>query len=201
MTSPNREPTGPSWPFLLRIFDVIGAGVLLLIGLIPMGLIALAIRANDGGPALFRQVRVGRNRENFEILKFRSMRFAPDAPATRAAVSTEVGDSRITGIGRVLRPTHLDEMPQLLNVLCGDMSFVGVRPDTPMQEGDYPAEHWHARHIQRPGITGPSQLIRGEVTMPMRIAAERKWIEGASVRMYWSVLFRTVGKVLSRTSS
>lgn len=177
-----------------------GAILLLVVMCVPLVVVALIIRLSDGGPALFSQERVGKNGQTFTIYKFRTMRHRPlDAPS-RQTVSTRTGDPRITGIGKLLRPSHLDELPQILNVLKGDMSFVGVRPDTPMQERDYSPEHWQQRHLLRPGITGPSQLIRGEVTLEMRVAAERGWISGASIGSYFAVLFGTVRKVLSRSS-
>lgn len=184
----------------MRIMDIVGAVLLLAAMCIPLFVVALIIRLSDGGPALFSQERVGRNGQTFTIYKFRTMRHRPlDAPS-RQTVSTKNRDPRITGIGKFLRPSHLDELPQILNVLKGDMSFVGVRPDTPMQERDYSAEHWQQRHLLRPGITGPSQLVRGEVTLEMRVAAEREWISGASIGRYFAILFGTVGKVFSRSS-
>ena len=184
----------------IRMVDLCGAIILLAIACLPLLVIAAAIRFADGGPALFRQQRVGQGCEPFTIYKFRTMRHRRLDNASRDDVSTKTGDSRITRIGKVLRPSHLDELPQILNVLKGDMSFVGVRPDTPVQERDYSAEHWQQRHLLRPGITGPSQLIRGDVTLPMRIAAEREWIADASIAKYLAVLFSTVGKVFSRSS-
>lgn len=195
-----RRHTSRFQAVVIRLIDLLGAIILLAIACLPLLAIALAIRLSDGGPALFRQQRVGQGCEPFTIYKFRTMRHHSLDMASRENVSTMTGDPRITGIGTVLRPSHLDELPQILNVLKGDMSLVGVRPDTPVQERDYCAEHWQQRHLLRPGITGPSQLIRGDVTLPMRIAAEREWIANASIAKYLAVLFSTVGKVLSRSS-
>ena len=186
---------------LVRSIDILASLVLLMVAGLPMLGIAVAIRLHDGDPALFRQQRVGRSLGPFTIYKFRTMRHEPAAAVSRTSVSTDRGDPRISPLGRFLRPSHLDELPQLFNVLKGDMSLVGVRPDTPVQESDYPATHWAARHRFRPGLTGPSQILRGDVTMSMRIAAEQEWIARASLGLYLVILARTVGKVLSNSSN
>ena len=181
----------------IRVLDVVLAASLLLLLALPMVLIALAIRLGDGGPALFRQQRVGRRRELFMVFKFRTMR----VDAHRTAFRTEQGDPRITALGRFLRPSHLDELPQLINVLRGDMSLVGVRPDTPMQRGDYVLDYWHARHRYAPGITGPAQVARGDVTLAERSALELQWLDRKSLPLYLRILWQTIGKVFARSSN
>lgn len=178
-----------------------------------MALIALAIRLEDGGPALFRQTRVGAGGRLFSVLKFRTMRVDASGANTGLAVAgetpdqararflrTEPGDRRITPIGRFLRPSHLDELPQLLNILRGEMSFVGVRPDTPVQEGDYTPEYWRLRHRFRPGLSGPAQLRSDPLTFAQRNAEELTWIEGRSLSLYFSILARTALKTIRRSS-
>jgi lipopolysaccharide/colanic/teichoic acid biosynthesis glycosyltransferase len=197
---------------LIRAADVVIALSALLVLCLPMVAVAFLIRAEDRGPALFLQRRVGRNREIFSILKFRTMRVNPTAgsgevegegPEAIAAArarfqTTVVNDPRITRIGAPLRRMHLDELPQLLNVLAGDMSLVGVRPDTPAQEADYPPAYWVERHALRPGITGPAQLYNAQ-TLAERTELERRWLAAPSLRSYVRILSATVGKVLKRS--
>lgn len=199
--------------WLIRLSDLAIAGVLFVVLALPMLAIAAAIRLSDGGPALFRQERVGRAGRRFTVLKFRTMRVDRDGSGSGARVAnesidaaaarfkrTEPGDPRITRAGKLLRPSHLDELPQLLNVLAGDMSLVGVRPDTPVQEGDYTPAYWQLRHRFAPGLTGPAQLRSDPLTFDQRNAEELRWIEGRSLAMYWRILLRTAAKVMRRSS-
>lgn len=136
-----------------RLLDFI-FGLLLLAFAAPlMGLIALAVRWHDRGPVFFRQERVGRLGEPFTILKFRSMRMN-----NTGASITSSGDGRITPIGRILRRYKLDELPQLWNVVRGDMSLIGPRPEVPrfVDEND---PVWRAVHSVRPGITDLATLV------------------------------------------
>jgi len=197
---------------LIRAADILIALVALLVLGVPMLVIALLIWAEDRGPSLFLQRRVGRDRKLFSIMKFRTMRVDPrtgsgevdgaGAEAVAAArarfQTTKVNDPRITRIGATLRLMHLDELPQLLNVLAGDMSIVGVRPDTPAQEADYSPSYWVERHALRPGITGPAQLHNAQ-TLEQRSELERKWLSGPGFPAYARTLFATVGKVAKRS--
>lgn len=201
---------------MMRAFDIL-LSAMLLVGAIPLMLvIAIMTYAHDGGPALFRQTRVGRNGRPFTILKFRSMRqddqesrsgdvasgSREDKERARARFrTTEPEDPRVTPVGRVLRKTHLDELPQVFNVLRGDMSLVGVRPDTPAQETDYSEEYWRLRHTLRPGITGPAQVMNtADGGMEGRRYWETVWIERHSLRLYFHILIKTVSKVLKMSS-
>jgi lipopolysaccharide/colanic/teichoic acid biosynthesis glycosyltransferase len=149
---------------LKRAFDVIVSGAGLVVSAPLWLLIAAAIKAEDGGPVLFVQNRVGLGGLAFRALKFRSM--VPDA-SSRPPVQAEENDARITRVGRVLRATAMDELPQLLNIFRGDMSFVGPRPLLPGEIevrgcGELvPLEAipgYAARHSVRPGLTGLSQV-------------------------------------------
>lgn len=196
---------------LMRMMDVALALVMLLVTALPMLVIAALIVLDDGRPILFRQVRVGRGGRHFTILKFRTMTHdrnrasgvvsGPVTAADRQKFETTVsGDPRITRVGRVLRPLHMDELPQMLNVLAGDMSLVGVRPDVPVQEADYTAQEWIDRHVLRPGITGLAQIDSSVDSMAARTARDLAWVRGRSFGLYLSILFRTFFKVLKRNS-
>jgi lipopolysaccharide/colanic/teichoic acid biosynthesis glycosyltransferase len=142
-----------------RIADVVVAGAL-AVGLLPLlGVLVLLVR-RDGGPPLFRQRRVGRDGRPFVIYKFRTMRWEG---TSEAALWAEDGDPRITTIGRFLRRTHLDELPQLANVLRGDMTLVGPRPEQPEIAArlDEALPLWRGRHRYKPGLTGWAQVNCG----------------------------------------
>jgi len=137
-----------------RIIDIIGAIVLIALCIIPCIIIAVLIKLDSKGSVFYRQIRIGKDTKEFKIFKFRTM--VSDADKI-GGYSTQVGDSRITKIGKFLRSTSLDELPQFLNVLFGDMSFIGPRPDVPAQRKNYTEKEWKNRHKVLPGITGLSQ--------------------------------------------
>ena len=136
-----------------RALDIVAAAAGLVVLAVPMGVIALIVRLSSPGPALFRQTRVGREGKLFTVRKFRTMSTGHGDPSP----VTVRGDSRITGVGRVLRRFKIDEYPQLWNVLVGEMSLVGPRPDVP---GYCDKLEGGARRILdlRPGITGPATI-------------------------------------------
>lgn len=199
---------------IIRLLDIVISLTMLIILAVPMGVIAIAIAVYDGFPVIFRQVRIGINGRTFTIYKFRSMRNATDASrsgqvqgiedkaAARAQFqTTQVNDPRITPVGRVIRKTHLDELPQFFNVLLGDMSLVGVRPDTPAQEADYSEEYWVERHKFRPGITGTAQVHNTSLDgMDGRTRWEKVWNAERSVTLYIKLLLLTARKVVKRNS-
>lgn len=199
---------------MTRLLDIVLSVLAFIVFLIPMLIIAAAIWLDDRGPILFRQTRVGRGGRHFTILKFRSMSVAAssssestgevgalDAQTARQRFQTTArNDARITRIGRFLRASHLDELPQLVNVILGDMSLVGVRPDTPSQEADYEPSYWQERHQYRPGITGPAQVQTNDINLRTRTRLEREWLRAPTVRHYLKVLALTVAKVIKRSS-
>ncbi len=142
---------------LKRSFDLVLASLALILVAPLLLLAALAVKLEDGGPVLFRQQRVGRNGVPFEMLKLRSMRVDAERDGPRFAA---VGDRRVTRVGRFLRRTRIDELPQLVNVLKGEMSFVGPRPERPMfvDEITRVLPCFPLRHRLRPGLAGWAQL-------------------------------------------
>jgi lipopolysaccharide/colanic/teichoic acid biosynthesis glycosyltransferase len=213
---------------LKRSLDVLGASVLLLIAAPLMALIALAVRLDSPGPILYRQQRVGQNRRRaarparvagmrvhtprrlerrrqtgagrpFEILKFRTM----DVDAERGGPSwSPPGDERVTRLGRLLRATHLDELPQLWNVLRGDMSLVGPRPERPCFVGRFVhlVPGYRRRFVVRPGITGLAQLQNGydrslaDVHRKLRLDLE--YLQRADLLIDLWLLLRTLPHLL-----
>ena len=137
-----------------KIIDIIGALVLLSLCIVPYVVIAIFIKLDSKGSVFYRQVRIGKGTKEFRIFKFRTM--VSDADKI-GGYSTQVGDSRITKVGQFLRSTSLDEIPQFINVLVCDMSFIGPRPDVPAQKKNYTEEEWISRHQVLPGITGLAQ--------------------------------------------
>jgi lipopolysaccharide/colanic/teichoic acid biosynthesis glycosyltransferase len=143
---------------LHRGLDILAGLTLLLLTLPLLLVVALAIKLDSRGPVLYRQERVGRHHRKFHILKFRSM--TVDAERPGVAVWAAVGDSRITRVGRFIRLTRIDEIPQAINILRGEMSFVGPRPERPVFVEQLMAiiPHYADRAAVRPGLTGRAQV-------------------------------------------
>ena len=182
-----------------RLFDIAGAAfALLLLSPLLLGA-ALAVALDSGWPVLFLQTRVGRHGQTFDMLKFRSM--VKNAAAI-GPYFTSAADPRITRVGRFIRRTSLDELPQLLNVLKGDMSLVGPRPDVPAQRSLYSDADWQARCSVRPGITGLAQAkIRSEGTPEQRLALDLQYVREASVMFDLKILVWTLGRLTGKGSN
>ena len=143
-----------------RLFDVVGAALGLLLSAPLLALISLTLRWTEG-PVLFRQVRAGQGGSLFEMYKFRTM--GADAEEPGSSRWATVDDPRVTPFGRILRRTHLDELPQFWNVLRGDMSIVGPRPERPefIEQLEAAVPHWGRRLLIKPGLTGWAQIHFG----------------------------------------
>ena len=182
-----------------RLFDATIASIAIVLFAPVMLLVAAAISFEDGEPVMFRQERVGRDGTTFNILKFRSMRL--DAEKDGAAFAT-VGDARVTRVGKFIRRTSLDELPQLFNVLRGEMSIVGPRPERPVFvqqfESQYP--RYAERHLVPPGITGWSQVygkrVLGFDDVPEKLRGDLFYVENWSLFMDIAVCMKTAAEVL-----
>jgi lipopolysaccharide/colanic/teichoic acid biosynthesis glycosyltransferase len=174
---------------LNRVVDVALAGSGLVLTSPLLGLAALAIKLEDGGPVLYRQTRVGKDGEDFEVLKLRTM--VVGAEKLGAGYAVDRGDSRIGRIGRILRRTSIDELPQLWNILRGDMSVIGPRPTLRYQVEQYD-EHQQRRLEIRPGLTGWAQ-VHGRASLPWadRIELDVWYVEHRSPRIDLEILLRT----------
>jgi lipopolysaccharide/colanic/teichoic acid biosynthesis glycosyltransferase len=182
-----------------RALDVALAALALVLLCPFMAAAALAILAESGRPVLFRQARVGRGGRSFEMYKFRSM--VVDASA-RGAYFTSAHDSRITPVGRILRRTSIDELPQLINVLKGDMSLVGPRPDLPVQRSLYTETQWAERCSVRPGITGLAQALRrSEATQAERLSLDLRYVREHSLWLDLRILGWTLARLAGRGSN
>lgn len=181
-----------------RLFDIAVSSLLVLIFMPLMIAVAIAVRLESPGPVIYRQTRVGLNLRHFRIIKFRSMVAGADLIGGH---STSPGDTRVTRVGRFIRRTSLDELPQIFNVLQGDMSLVGPRPDVPMQETLYTSEDWIRRHRVRPGITGPAQAtVRSTAKPGERLRLDLEYVDTASLYGDLLILAKTVKQVLTRGS-
>jgi len=179
-----------------RFLDILIASVTLIILSPVLLVVGAAVLLDDGCPVFFRQVRVGRGGREFRMLKFRSM--VVDA-ALRGGFSTAPGDPRITRVGRLIRRTSLDELPQLLNVLTGDMSLVGPRPDVPAQRPLYEETEWMLRHAVRPGITGLAQaMLRSNATLDQRKMLDLEYARQASVWLDIRIILLTFRQVIAK---
>ncbi|WP_417427137.1 sugar transferase [Hoeflea sp.] len=182
-----------------RAFDIIVTGLALAALAVPFAVLALWVKLSSPGPVLYRQLRVGRGGETFGLLKFRSMVANADQIGGYA---TQQDDPRITPVGRILRRTSLDELPQLINVLKGDMSLVGPRPDVPAQRENYTQEEWKLRHQVKPGITGLAQVNgRSNVTPEARKRFDLDYAANPGMLRDLSILLQTVGILGGRGSN
>ena len=174
---------------LNRALDAALAGLGLVVVSPLLGGAALAIKLDDGGPVLYRQVRVGKDGKDFELLKLRTMVVGAEHQGARYAVDR--GDARITRVGRVLRRLSIDELPQLWNVVHGEMSLIGPRPTLRYQVERYDERQQHRLDV-RPGLTGWAQIHgRAELPWADRIELDVWYVEHRSPRVDLKILLRT----------
>lgn len=188
-----------------RAIDVVGASVGLALAAPVLAACAVAIRLEDGGPVLFAQRRAGRFGRPFTMLKLRSMRVGAEADRDALLDHNEADapafklrrDPRVTRVGRVLRRTSLDELPQLVHVLHGTMSLVGPRPPTEAEAGTYDATRWR-RLAEKPGLTCTWQVSgRSELDGATWLAMDLAYVDGWTVSGDLALIARTVPAVLS----
>jgi sugar transferase (PEP-CTERM system associated) len=188
-----------------RLFDIVVAGAGLILAAPIMFLVAIAIKRDSSGPVLYHQNRVGQDGRVFTIHKFRSMR--TDAEANTGAVWSRAGDPRVTPLGRILRRVRLDELPQLWNVLKGEMSVVGPRPERPEFVADLSTRipFYGQRHVVRPGLTGWAQIRHSyaadvEGTL-QKLQYDLFYIKNMSVAFDLFIVLETIKTVLVRRGS
>jgi exopolysaccharide biosynthesis polyprenyl glycosylphosphotransferase len=191
---------------LKRVFDIVGALIGLVVTLPLFGLIGLATLLDSGRPIFFRQTRGGERARPFQMLKFRTMVRDAEARLPDLVSFEELADPmfkleddpRVTRVGRLLRRWSIDELPQLINVLRGEMSIVGPRPEQLDLVERYAPEHQFRLQI-KPGITGPMQVYgRGALTFDERLAVEREYVENLSLARDLRILLMTLPAVFGR---
>lgn len=200
---PDMKPASPFYrDHMKRIIDLIIAVPVLIVAAIPMLFIALAVKLDSPGPVLFRQDRLGKGGKVFKMLKYRSM--VVNAEHTGSGVYSGKGDSRVTRVGRIIRATSLDELPQLINVLRGDMSLLGPRPPLtyhPWPIEEYTEEQFHMFDV-RPGFSGWAQVHgRKEVEWHHRIELNVWYVRHCRFLLDAKIFFMTIFKVLANADN
>lgn len=188
--------------FLKRTLDIILSLFGLLILFLPMLIVALMIKIESKGPVLFKQTRLGKNGKEFQILKFRSM--CVGAEQMGSGVYSGKGDSRVTKVGKFIRATSIDELPQMINILKGDMSFIGPRPPLtyhPWTIDKYTDEQRRMFAV-RPGVTGWAQINgRKAVEWNKRIELNNWYVDNLSFGLDIKIFFKTIAKVFSNADN
>lgn len=184
---------GPVYRIVKRAFDVLSCSVALAVLAIPMAVIAVMVRCESPGSAIYAQTRLGKSGKPFKVYKFRSM--YTDAEV-RGAQWAEGDDPRVTFLGGKLRNSRLDELPQFWNVIRGDMSLIGPRPERPVFHDAFcqRIDGWEQRLAVRPGITGLAQVEGGYELLPKEKALlDIEYIENRSILLDLKIMFRTLG--------
>lgn len=185
-----------------RVIDCMISLLVLVVGAVPMILVALLIKFDSPGPILFKQERIGKDGKVFQILKFRSM--CQGAEHIGSGVYSGKGDARVTGIGRIIRATSIDELPQTINILRGDMALIGPRP--PLTYHPWPYEEYTEKQKRmfevRPGITGWAQVHgRKDVEWHKRIELNVWYVDHLSFWLDMKIFLMTIFKVLSNADN
>lgn len=186
--------------YFKRMFDIVLSFIGLVVAALPMLLVALLIKLDSKGPVLFKQKRLGLNNKEFYIYKFRSM----IVDAEKSGVYSDDKDKRLTRVGKILRKTSVDELPQLFNILKGEMSFIGPRP--PLTYHPWPIEEYTNQQKRmfevRPGITGWAQVNgRKNVEWNRRIELNVWYVDNLSFLLDMKIFFMTVFKVFTNADN
>lgn len=178
---------------LKRMVDIFGALVALIIFAIPMAIVACIVKLTSPGPLIFKQTRVGLHNKEFQMYKFRSMQVQNEKEEKKAW--TTKNDPRVTPIGKFMRKTNIDELPQLINVLRGDMSMVGPRPERPFFVEKFKEDipRYMIKHQVRPGMTGWAQVngYRGDTSISKRIECDLYYVENWTLMLDFKIIFLT----------
>lgn len=185
-----------------RVIDIFASATILLAFCWLYAIVALAVKLGSKGPVIFKQIRLGRGGKEFPIYKFRSM--CVGAEQTGSGVYSGKGDARVTKVGKFIRATSLDELPQMINILKGDMSLIGPRP--PLTYHPWPIEEYTEEQLRmfevRPGITGWAQVNgRKEVEWHRRIELNVWYVDHCSFWLDLKILFKTVFKVATNADN
>lgn len=193
---------GSFWySFGKRFFDISSCSLALLVFAIPMCLIALKIKAESPGPAIYSQRRLGKDGKEFNVYKFRSMYIDAELKGAKWA---QGDDPRVTPFGKIMRKTRLDEIPQFWNVLKGDMSLVGPRPERPVfcKEFEKRIHGWNYRTLVKPGLSGLAQVTGGYELLPKdKIKLDLFYIEHRSFAMDFKIILKTIGVISTGTGA
>ena len=186
---------GIVYRFVKRAFDVVSCGCALVVLAIPMGVIALKIKSESSGPVIYAQRRVGKGGRIFNVYKFRSMYIDAEARGARWA---QGDDPRVTPFGKVMRKTRMDEIPQFWNVVKGDMTLIGPRPERPAfcAEFEKRIHGWHYRTMVTPGLSGLAQVTGGYDLLPKeKVVLDLEYIERRTIAMDAKIILKTLGVV------
>lgn len=179
-----------------RLFDIFVSGTALIVLSPLLVVISLFIYLQDRGHVFFKQQRFGLEGKLFYIMKFRTMVIGAEK---KGSYFTKDNDSRITFLGKILRKTSLDELPQLLNVLKGDMSLVGPRPDVPEQKHLYSLKEWGFRCSVRPGITGLAQAtLRSQATIEERKSMDLQYVKDRTFLLDLKIITMTLKQIITK---
>ena len=190
------------YKYIKRALDILFYLTLLILGLIPLLIVALIIKIDSPGEALFKQERLGLGGKTFKIYKFRSM--CVGAEKTGSGVYSGKNDARVTRVGKIIRATSIDELPQLINILKGEMSFIGPRPTLtyhPWKLEEY-TDFQKRRFEVRPGVTGLAQINgRKDIPWDRRIEYDVEYVDNMSFMLDFKILLKTIVKVFTMSDN
>lgn len=194
---PDAIPKRYLYRFVKRVFDIVSCSLALVLCAIPMGIIAIVIKRDSPGPVFYVQERLGLRGSKISVVKFRSMRTDAEAMGAQWAQGE---DPRVTKVGAFLRKTRLDELPQFLAVVKGDMSLIGPRPEREVFYNEF-EKYIHGfsqRMLVKPGISGLAQVNGGYDLLPEeKILYDLEYIKHANIAMDWGIIWKTIGVLFS----